>query len=173
MARFHLEAGASIETVTPAELQSYMDGRAKAERQRLLGIKFRRLPPMNGQVAGGAIQIGGDYAQSNSNAVGTQVGPSSGHLWAIRLIAVAGLTAGNPTDLLNMQILGAADPDFNWWQWSGNNFSYTFGKNELFLNPGEYLQFTSQGAITAPNGTRIRIRGMIQSVPAELAGELI
>jgi len=172
MARFHLEAGAEIETVTPDELHDYFEGARNAERQRARGIKFRRLPPINGLVTASGIAIGGDSVGTPGQST-TQLGPSGGHLWVPRLISVNGLASGATPDVLNMQIFGAADSDFSWWQFNGNNFAYTFGKNEIWLEAGEYLSFTSQGAVTAAVGTRIRVRGMLQQVPIELAAELV
>ena len=174
MARYRIGAGVEFETLTPKEMHDYFSGRDQAARQRALGIKFRKLPKMNGLVTAAGIQIGGDYPFSAAgNQVQQPVGPSSGHMWVIRLLAVNGLTSGATPDVLNMQIIGGDEPDFSWWEFNGNNFAYAFGKNEMWLEGGDYLQFASVGAVTAAVGTRIRIRGFIQQVPTELAAELI
>jgi hypothetical protein len=89
VARYRIEAGVEIDSVSPAELrgelQSWDERRERQMVQDLRGIKPRRLPPMAGNVtAGGLIAIGGDTGQQ-------PVGPTGGYTWFLRAIVVNGL----------------------------------------------------------------------------------
>jgi hypothetical protein len=168
--KFGIHAGGEFETVTPAELRHELASTEQRLRTDLRGIKARRLPGgLTGLVTAAGIAIGGD----SGDAGGRQVGPSQGNMWMIRHISVNGLAAGVTPDILNLNIYGAGLSGFNWWQFNGNNFAFTFGMFELWLEPGEYLGFASQGAVTAAVGSTIRIGGHLLQVPMEMAAKLL
>lgn len=172
MAKYRIEAGLEFDAVSPGELRGELDSwdtrRDRQMMQDLRGIKPRRLPFMFGTVAGGAVTIGGDSG-------GAQVGPTSGYTWFLRLLTVNGLAAGATPDLLNMQVYGAGSGT-TWWQFGGGPAGVPafvkWGMGEMLMEGGEYLSFVNAGALTAPAGSIISVRGTIIQVPSEKVGRL-
>jgi hypothetical protein len=162
--KFSLQAGGHIETTTPAEMRDLLRDEERRIQAELRGIKMRRLPLLQNTVAAGAVVIGGDGGQP-------QVGPESGYVWVIRMLAVNGLTPGTTPDQLNLQIFGSGS-GFTWWQFTGNIFAATYTSNSLWMEPGEYLGFTSGPTFTAANGSLIQVKGTCQQVPAEMWAKL-
>lgn len=171
MAHIRIEAGAEFDVVSPGELDKSLAREAAraraAELEMLAGIKYRRIPQLTGTAAAGVLDIGGD---SQPGWSGKPVGPAQGYAWEIKLISVNGLTAGATPDVVNLFILGAGS-NLAWWQFNGNNFSYTFGKAELVLLPGETLRIASQGTFAATGP--VTLIGSAMQVPAEMLAKLV
>jgi hypothetical protein len=161
LGRFVIDIGSQIETVTPAELERAFFEQDEKLAAQLAGIKYRRLPILSGTAQSGVLDIGGDKPAGWS---GHQVGPASGYMWEVKLLAVNGLTTGTTPDIVNLYILGAGS-SLAWWQFNGNNFAYTFGHRELVLLPNEYLRLASVGTFAA-TGT-VSLTGSVIQAPAE------
>jgi len=137
----------------------------KAEQDLYRGVKWMRLPLLQGTVTAAGIAIG----ESN----GQECGPDEGFFWAIRRLIVAGLTSGATPDIVNLWRGSSGQQGGLLWQFNGNSFGYTFGRTELTLMPGDRLQLNNVGAITAAVGTVITLSGELNQVPAEMMGKLI
>lgn len=173
MGKVKLELGAELDILNQSELDSSLSAAAAAARaaeaEHLRGTKYRRLPQLAGVASGGILNIGGDTG-AGATWAGTPVGPAQGLAWNIRLLAVAGLTAGPTPDVVNLYVRGAGS-SLPWWQFNGNNFAYTFGRGDLVLFPGETLALVSQGTFAA-TGT-VTLFGSAGQFPAEMAGKVM
>lgn len=160
MAKFRVTAGAELDVLTQDELdkslESYGD---RLERARVRGIRYRRLPLLQGAAAGGVLTLG-------QNA--PTIGPDSGFAWSLRRLVVTGLTAGTTPDLVNLYRNGSGEQPV--WQFNGNNFGYTFGRLEIVVLGGETLVLQSAGTFAAA-GT-ITLSGELVELPAEMLGKL-
>jgi len=151
-----LELGAQLETLTRGELSEELAAQTQqffAEYAR--GMKYMRFGPFGGNVAAAAISFDG------SQQSGT--GPRGGYVWSIRRIDFAGLTAGTTPDVINLYRNNPQGRPV--WQFNGNNWSYTFGKTEMLLFPGETLSFANLGALAATG--QITMAGDFLEIPAE------
>ncbi len=96
-------------------------------------------------------------------------GPAQGYAWSIRRLSANGLGTGNSPDLLNIYRNGTnSDPV---WQLNGNSWSYTFGRGEFILLPGEFLQAASIASLVST--TVITLAGDVVEVPSEFLGKLV
>lgn len=119
---------------------------------------FMRLPLIQGQAVGGALNI-----QST-------VGPYQGYAWDIGLLGISGLTPGATPDIVNMSFGGG--PNVPWWQFNGNSFAYTFSRGQLIMLPGETITLQSVGAFAATG--LITMFGMIRTeMPSEKIAAVI
>jgi hypothetical protein len=134
-----------------------------ADESKYRGIKWMRLPLMQGTVTAAGIAIG----ESN----GQEVGPEEGYAWRIGRLILAGLTSG--TDLVNLFRSSTAQQGGLLWQFNGANFGYTFGEGQMTLFPGDRLQLANAGTITTAVGTQITLSGELVSVPAEMLAKII
>lgn len=135
----------------------------KAEQDLYRGVKWMRLPLIQGVAVSSALSMG----ESN----GQEVGPEEGFFWAIRRLVVAGLTSGATPDVVNIFRGSSGQQGGLLWQFNGNSFGATFGRTELTLMAGDRLQVTSVGTFAATG--QITLSGELNSVPAEMMGKLI
>lgn len=127
------------------------------QREMARAWKWMRLPVMLGTPANSAVTIA-------ASAGSVPVGPESGYAWSIRRIVVDGMTSGTTPDIVNMyRNAHVSAPPL--WQFNGNNFGYTFGRLEVVLSSGDFLEFASVGTYAA-TGT-LRVTGELIEVPAE------
>src|SRR5271166_6915155 len=124
-----------------------------AHDNKYRGIKWMRLPLMQGTVTASGIAIG----ESN----GQEVGPEEGFAWRIGRLVLAGLTTG--TDLVNLFRSSTLQQGGLLWQFNGVNFGYTFGEGQMTLLPGDRLQLASTGSIGTAVGTQITLAGELVS----------
>lgn len=176
MSKVRLDIGAEVDFLTKGELDDSLEKqderRAKAaERERLSGVKYFRLPRLFATPASGTVVLGQAWSANGTSQVYTDqiCGPNQGYVWSIRRISVTGLGTGNSPDLLNIYRNDITfDPV---WQLNGNSFAYTFSRGELMLLPGEKLVASSLGSMTAT--TQVVLSGEAVEVPAELIGKLV
>ena len=135
----------------------------QAEQDLYRGVKWMRLPLMQGTPSGSALSIG--------EGAGQECGPEEGYFWALRRLVVAGLTSGATPDVVNLYRGTSSQQGGLLWQFNGNNFGYTFGRTELTLMPGDRLALVSVGTFAATG--QITLSGELNSVPAEMMGKLI
>jgi len=175
VARWKFGIGEFFETLTKGELDDSLSAYRKAadaaQREAARGVKYMRLnPPVTGQAVSGKLLMGGDFitgtAASGGASVGGQAGapspqPRAGYCWAIRRAAVQGLTNGATPDIVNLfrrqsdaqaWLGGAPSLSGGDWQFTGNNYAYTFAWGQLVFWEGETPIIVSQGtfASTAP-----------------------
>jgi hypothetical protein len=161
MARFKFGIGEFFESLTKGELDdslsAYRKQAEEQQRQAARGRKYARLnPPVMGVASGGVLQIGGDF--TNAGPQGTLIAapqPRAGYAWAMRRMAVSGLTIGTTPDIVNLH---RKTPNVNSlpsgtssgvWQFNGNNYAYTFSFGEMVFLEGETPVLTSVGTFAA------------------------
>lgn len=189
MARFKFGIGEFFDTLTKSELDQslgeYRKAANAAQREAARGVKYMRLnPPVTGQAAAGSLKMGGDFitgpAASGGSTVGGQPGaptpqPRAGYCWAIRRAAVQGLTSGTTPDIVNLfrrqsdanaWLAGPSSVSGGDWQFTGNNFAYTFAWGQLVFLEGETPIVVSQGAFAGTG--QITFRMDFEELPQEL-----
>ena len=172
MARWKFGIGEFFETLTKGELDQSLSAyreQARAEqREQARGYKYMRLnPPVTGQASGSKLAMGGDFitgpAASGGPSIGGQPGaptpqPRPGYCWAVRRAAVQGLTNGATPDIVNLfrrqsdaaaWLAGPATVSGGDWQFTGNNYAYTFSFGQLMFLEGETPIIVSQGTFAA------------------------
>jgi hypothetical protein len=159
MAKIRLELGAELDVLTKDELDRSLKNHAGELDGLARAVKYRRLPPLSGTASGGVLDIGGD-AGAGVTWPGNPVGPAQSWAWEIGLLSVTGLTGGATPDVVNLYIQGAGSA-YQWWQFNGNSFAYTFGGGELVLLAGESLRLASVGTFAATG--RVTLIGSIRS----------
>lgn len=170
-----LDVGATIDFLNKDELdetlRKYQEQAMLAEREKLSGIKYLRLPRLFATPASGTVVLGEAWSANGTAQIYTDqiMGPNSGYVWSIRRLSVSGLGTGTSPDILNIYRNGHSSDAV--WQFNGNNFAYTFGKTELLLQPGEKLIASSLGSMTST--TQIILSGDAVEVPAQFIGKLI
>jgi hypothetical protein len=152
--RFKFGIGEFFETINKGEMkdalrESHAERQAEADQRAAAhGRKYMRLnPPISGAAVAGVLQIGGDFA--NAGAAGTLVQapqPRAGYAWAMRRMAVLGLTSGATPDVVNLLRRTGGLPV---WQFNGNNFAYTFSHEQIVFLEGETPVLVSAGTFTA------------------------
>lgn len=172
MAKWKFGIGEFFETLTKNELDDSLSAYRKAaeaqQREQARGIKYMRLnPPVTGQAVGSKLAMGGDFitgtAASGGASPGGQAGaptpqPRAGYCWAVRRAAVQGLTTGVTPDIVNLfrrqadanaWVNGPATVSGGDWQFTGNNFAYTFAWGQLVFWEGETPILVSQGTFSS------------------------
>lgn len=180
MARWKFGIGEFFETLTKGELdqslRSYREAANVAQREQARGIKYQRLnPPVTGQASGSVLKMGGDFitgtAASGGASTGGQAGapspqPRAGYCWAVRRAAVQGLTNGTTPDIVNLfrrqsdasaWLAGPSSVSGGDWQFTGNNYAYTFAWGQLVFWEGETPIIVSQGTFAATGPVTFRM----------------
>ncbi len=144
-------------------LQEFREQQRIEQARQMETLRGRK--PLRFQVqATGAnpFALGGDRADQ-----GNPAGPDSGYVWSVRLLVVEGLTASATTpDVVNVR---RGTNGRIVWQLNGNQFAQTFGRGEMVLFHGEFLQLTSVGTFAATGA--VIMHGLAEQVPAERVGE--
>ena len=151
--------GASYDLPSAAEIRQVM---AAELREQARGVKWMRLPVMQGKAAASAITL-------DEQTSGVVLGPGQGYAWSVRRVVVDGMTTGATPDVINMY-RNASPNQPPLWQFNGNNFGYTFGPLEIVLLSGDTLRFASVGTFAATG--LIRVTGEVVELPAERLGLL-
>lgn len=172
MARWKFGIGEFFETLTKGELDDSLSAYRKAadaaQREAARGVKYMRLnPPVQGQAVASKLQMGGDFitgpAASGGSSIGGQAGapspqPRAGYCWAVRRAAVQGLTNGVTPDIVNLfrrqsdansWLAGPSSVSGGDWQFTGNNYAYTFAWGQLVFLEGETPILVSQGTFAS------------------------
>lgn len=172
MARWKFGIGEWFETLTKGELDDSLSAYRKAadaaQREAARGIKLMRLnPPVTGQAVSSKLAMGGDFITGPSASGGSSVGgqpgvpsqqPRAGYCWLVRRAAVQGLTNGVTPDIVNLfrrqsdaiaWQAGPATVSGGDWQFTGNNFAYSFAFGQLVFLEGETPILVSQGTFSA------------------------
>ena len=180
MARFKFGIGEWFDTLTKGELDDslaeYRKAAEVAQREQARGIKYLRLnPPITGQAVASKLTMGGDFitgtAASGGSSVGGQPGaptpqPRAGYAWAVRRAAVQGLTNGTTPDIVNLfrrqsdanaWLAGPSSVSGGDWQFTGNNYAYTFAWGQLVFLEGETPIIVSQGTFAATGPVTFRM----------------
>lgn len=180
MARWKFGIGELFETLTKEELDdslgSYAKAAAAAEREAARGFKYMRLnPPVTGQAVASKLTMGGDFitgpAASGGSGIGGQPGvptlqPRAGYCWAVRRAAVQGLTNGTTPDIVNLfrrqadanaWLAGPSSVSGGDWQFTGNNFAYSFSFGQLVFWEMETPIIVSQGTFAATGQVTLRM----------------
>lgn len=180
MARWKFGIGEFFETLTKGELDEslahYRKMAEEAERAAAHGVKYMRLnPPVTGQAVANKLTMGGDFitgpAASGGPSIGGQPGaptpqPRPGYCWAVRRAAVQGLTNGTTPDIVNLfrrqsdansWLAGPSSLSGGDWQFTGNNFAYTFSFGQLVFWEGETPIIVSQGAFAGAGQVTFRM----------------
>jgi len=142
-----------------------------AEHDKSRGVKWMRLPVLQGLVTAAGINLGENTGAGEGNQ--QRVAPDEGYAWSLRRIIVAGLAFGATPDVVNLFRSSSQQQGGLLWQFNGNNFGYAWGKGQVTLMPGDSLTVASVGAVTAPVGTLITVSGELVSVPAEMLAKLL
>jgi hypothetical protein len=86
-----------IDTLTKDDLDGAFADNRRLIQEALRGIKYMRLPPLQGFAVGGVLDIGGDtiatLASGQPAWSGHIIGPTQGNAWQVKRLAVSGLTA--------------------------------------------------------------------------------
>jgi hypothetical protein len=164
MARWKFGIGEFFETLTHGEardlLAEHRGALIAAQREAARGIKYARLnPPVTGQAVSGVLQMGGDFITGPAASGGVpSPQPRAGYCWAVRRAAVQGLTNGTTPDIVNLfrrdsdadaWLAGPATVSGGDWQFSGNNYAYSFAWGQLVFLEGETPILVSQGTFNA------------------------
>jgi hypothetical protein len=144
---------------------------ADIEREKVLGVKWMRLPLLQGTVTATGISLGENTGAGQGYQ--QKVGPDEGYGWRITRLCIAGLTYGTTPDVVNIFRTSANQQGGFLWQLNGNSPGSTFGKGQITLGPGDTLTVVNQGTVTASVGTLITLSGELISVPAEMLGKII
>jgi hypothetical protein len=167
--RWKFGIGEFFETLNKNELDDSLGTAVKsviaAQREAARGVKYMRLtPPVTGQAVSTKLTMGGDFvtgtAVSGGSSTGGQPGapspqPRAGYCWAVRRAAVQGLTNGTTPDIVNLfrrqsdanaWLAGPSSVSGGDWQFTGNNFAYTFSWGQLVFFEGETPIIVSQGS---------------------------
>lgn len=167
--RFKFGIGEFFETLTKGELDdslaAYRKQANEAERSMARAVKYMRLnPPVTGQAVSNSLKMGGDFITGTAAAGGSSTGgqpgaptpqPRAGYCWAVRRAAVQGLTSGATPDIVNLfrrqadagaWLGGPSTVSGGDWQFTGNNFAYTFSFGQLVFWEGETPIIVSQGS---------------------------
>jgi hypothetical protein len=170
--RWKFGIGEFFETLTKNELDDSLSTAVKSamavQREMARGDKLMRLnPPVTGQAVASKLTMGGDFvtgpAASGGSSTGGQPGapspqPRAGYCWAARRIAVQGLTNGTTPDIVNLfrhqsdangWLSGPSSVSGGDWQFTGNNFAYTYSYGQLVFFEGETPIIVSQGTFAA------------------------
>ena len=175
MPKVKLDVGATVDFLNKDELdtilQKYQEQAMLAERQKLSGLKYFRLPRLYATPASGTVVLGEQWSANGTAQTYTDqiMGPNAGYVWSIRRLSVSGLGTGTSPDLLNIYRNGFHTDAV--WQLSGNSFANTFGKTELLLMPGEKLIAASLGSLVST--TQVILSGDAVEVPQQLIGKII
>jgi hypothetical protein len=180
VARWKFGIGEFFETLTKGELDAslsaYRDQARADEREAARGVKYMRLnPPVTGQAVGSVLKMGGDFitgtAASGGSSTGGQPGaptlqPRAGYCWAVRRAAVQGLTNGTTPDIVNLfrrqsdasaWLAGPSSVSGGDWQFTGNNFAYTYSFGQLVFWEAETPIIVSQGTFAATGQVTFRM----------------
>jgi hypothetical protein len=180
VARWKFGIGEFFDTLTKPELDQslaeYRKAADIAQREQARGIKYMRLnPPVTGQAAASKLAMGGDFitgtAASGGSSVGGQPGaptpqPRPGYCWLVRRAAVQGLTNGTTPDIVNLfrrqsdanaWLNGPSSVSGGDWQFTGNNYAYTFSYGQLAFLEGETPIIVSQGTFAATGPVTFRM----------------
>jgi hypothetical protein len=88
-----------IDTLTKEDLDGAFADNRRLIQDALRGIKYIRLPPLQGFAVGGVLDIGGDtianLASGQPAWSGHIIGPTQGNAWQVKRLAVSGLTAAS------------------------------------------------------------------------------
>jgi len=141
------------------------------ERDKLRGVKWMRLPLLQGTVTASGINLGENTGAGQGYQ--QKIGPDEGYGWRITRLCIAGLTYGATPDVVNFFRTSSGQQGGFLWQLNGNSPGTTFGKGQITLSPGDTLTAVNQGAVTAAVGTLITVSGELVSVPAEMLGKII
>ena len=187
--RWKFGIGEYFETLTKGELDesltSFRKAAQAAQHEQARGIKYGRLnPPVTGQAVSSKLTMGGEYitgpAASGGASTGGQAGvsspqPRAGYCWAVRRAAVQGLTNGASPDIVNLfrrqsdaaaWLAGPATVSGGDWQFTGNNFAYTFSFGQLVFLEGETPIIISQGTFSSTQVITFRMD--FEETPQEL-----
>lgn len=172
MPKVKLDIGATVDFLSKDELadelQKYSAHADAREYERLLGVKYMRMPRLYASPSNGTVRLGEPLA--GQAYTGPTAGPNEGYAWSIQLLAAAGLGTSGP-DLLNIYRSGYGGGIQPVWQLNGNNFAYTFGGGKLILLGGEQLIAQSVGSMTSTS--QISLYGDVVEVPREMLGKLV
>ena len=154
---------AAIDLVTAPEINEIMATRFDNHlRDMFRGVKWMRLPlALSGKATGGNLTLG--------ISTGLTLGPESGYFWQIHRLVISGLATGTTPDVMNLYL----GDNFNMtplWQFNGNSFGYTFGRDLCIMGP-ETLSLQNVGALASTN--LITLSGELWEVPAEMMGKLV
>lgn len=162
MAKFKIQAGAEIDTVTRDEMKEVLrHGLRDWMVEIIKGARPVRFSGW-GNVSSGAVTIGG--ATGNATATGA-MGPAQGMVWSVKRLYVGGLGTG---DVLNVYVNNASPFDqvtagVGSTQPPTVTLPYVkFGSNELILSSGDQLLLTGSG-LTATG--QITVAGQAWELP--------
>lgn len=127
MAKVNLQLGATLETLTKGELEHTLGQRDARARADAVGFKIMDFPAMRGNIANGAITLGGDQPDQSL------VGPKQGMLWAVHRVSVLNLASTDTVQLYkgsNRFICNI----------TATTAMQTFGRGQLSLMPGDFLR---------------------------------
>jgi hypothetical protein len=162
MVETRIQAGSVIDIPSTREISDLVSAQM---REMYRGVKWLRLPQMGATASGSTLTI-------NPQMTGVYCGPEQGYVWSIRRVVVDGMTSGATPDIVNMyRNAHTGQPPL--WQFNGNNFGYTFGRLEMVLMSGDFLEFSSEGIQSFAATGLIRVSGEVLEVPAEMLAKLV
>lgn len=164
MAKFKMQAGATLDTLTQPELDRSLTRFITSWRKETTrGVNFRRLSRFGTADASGNVRIGG----TDSAVPG--LGPEPGFVWSVSRLAVANLlgTAICTVSINNDDSSSLVRTGFTL---ANNALYHEFGGPGLILRPNDILLFTATG-VTA--GTPVVLTAQATEVPFNQAWELV
>jgi hypothetical protein len=175
MPKVKLDVGATVDFLNKDELddalRKYREQAVLAEREKISGLKYFRLPRLYATPASGTVVLGEQWSANGTAQTYTDqiMGPNAGYAWSIRRLSVSGLGTGTSPDQLDIYRNGFHTDAV--WQLNGNTFYQTFGKTEMLLLGGEKLIAASVGSLVSTS--QVILSGDAVEVPQELLGKLI
>jgi hypothetical protein len=143
----------------------------RAEHDKYRGVKFMRLPILQGLVTASGISLGENVGAAEGYQ--DRVAPDEGYAWSIRRLCITGLQFGTTPDVVNIFRSSSAQQGGFLWQLNGNSPGSTFSRGEVTLFPGDSLAVVNQGTVGAAVGTLITVSGEVTNIPAEMFGKLL
>jgi hypothetical protein len=161
-----LAAGATIDTLTHKELDTVLRTVQRDWFQQVArGDRYRRFYASE-TISGGAISIGGADSRDDN------LGPSDGFVWAVKRIAVSGLTTNTGTPLTSSTepvALFINDESASTCVHPNLQGFAAFDQDTLVLYPGDRLFITATGLTKTGIVT---ISGQARELPMPLAYRL-
>jgi len=134
------------------------------EMERLRGVKAGLRLPLMQKTGANPFIMGGDTV---TPAGQIQQCPE-GFRWALRHIVITGLATGATPDRIQITRNGVII-----WELNGNQYAQTWGRGEVWINPGETLGYQSPSGFTFVSTSQIQVTGAVDEYPAEKSGMVV
>jgi hypothetical protein len=153
-----LQAGASLDFVTPGELRAELSAQREAWRAELqAGGGYTRFTAAE-SVSGGTVEMGGPEREHH------RLGPPQNYVWDVRRLRVTGLTGD---DVVGIYVNEPSAATIIGTTADVSGALFLFDRN-VILYPGESLLVAGSSL----DATRITVSGQARELPTSLAWRL-